>query len=423
MKPTNKSPLAAAASKMLSGNMLVVLLQAANFILLARMMGSTEFGKIAAINAVATILIPLSGLGFGNILLMNLSRDRSHAALYCGNALLVQGVSGVLGAALGMAIAMFLLAGKASLFVVATILICELMLNRTATLLSQYFSATENYGGASVTNVSASFVRVCAIGLTPLLGATDAESWARASLMLTTLYAAILVAILWRQCGGLQVDTRMIRRSLGQGFSFSFSVIAKSIYTDGDKAILARTAAIDTVGLYASAYRLAAMAFMPVRALLDASAARFFQEGQHGLRAATRFAMKLMVYALGYACVAGLILYGLGPWIHVILGPSYQGTQSLIQALAVLPAIQVVHYLLSDALTGANHQNVRSSMQLVVLILYGALGLTLIPSMGAQGALITCVVSEATLAVLVTLAVLYMIRQQARHSGHPQDQP
>ena len=74
-----------------------------------------------------------------------------------------------------------------------------------------------------------------------------------------------------------------IRGELREGFWFSTSLSAQTIYNDVDKTMLARLATLDAAGIYAAAYRLIDIAFLPIRALLAAAYPSFFRHGEDGI--------------------------------------------------------------------------------------------------------------------------------------------
>ncbi len=80
--------LARATATLFGGNLAMLALQTLQFVLLARWLGVVSFGQVAAANALIAIAIPLAGLGYGNLLLLRVSRDRSVVRAEWGNALL-----------------------------------------------------------------------------------------------------------------------------------------------------------------------------------------------------------------------------------------------------------------------------------------------------------------------------------------------
>jgi len=64
-------------------------LQAAYFILLARLLGVTEYGIFAGAFSLVNIVAPYTKLGSNMIYMRYVTADRSKAAVYWGNALLI----------------------------------------------------------------------------------------------------------------------------------------------------------------------------------------------------------------------------------------------------------------------------------------------------------------------------------------------
>lgn len=407
-----KSKLKAAAGKMLSGNMAVVGLQALNFLLLARTLGSAQFGALATINAAAAILTPVAGLGFGSVMLMKVSRDAKAAPQAAGNALAMQGLTGLLIAFIGAVALMHLSSFHVPLALCLAVLIAELVLMRTSITAAQFFSALEKYGVASMVNVAASCARVLSIGsLVLLLAKPTIEAWAAMFVCVAAVFATGLVVLMHRFAGGLSIDRGAFRSDFSSGLDFSFGTLAKAIYTDVDKLVLARFATASDVGIYASAYRLAVMAFSPVRALLDASAARFFREGASGLKSAVKVSLGLMRVTVPYTVLVALVLGFGAPLLPLIFGADYAPATPILRIIAFLPLVQGVHYTLSDALSGAGMQRARALCQSVVVLVYVALAFLIIPKLGPLGAAITCMSSEMLLAVLIGAVVAFRVRR------------
>jgi O-antigen/teichoic acid export membrane protein len=58
---------------------------------------------------------------------------------------------------------------------------------------------------------------------------------------------------------------------------------AQSFYNDIDKTMPARLGTLDETGIYSAAYRLIDIAFIPVRAVLNAALPGFFHNGVEGI--------------------------------------------------------------------------------------------------------------------------------------------
>ncbi len=80
---------------MFLGYGLRIIVQAGYFILIARALGPREYGAFVGTTALIAIAAPFAGAGAGNLLIKNVSRDKSLFAVYWGNALFLLCVSGL----------------------------------------------------------------------------------------------------------------------------------------------------------------------------------------------------------------------------------------------------------------------------------------------------------------------------------------
>ena len=102
-----------------------------------------------------------------------------------------------------------------------------------------------------------------------------------------------------------------------------------------------------------------------------------------------------------------------------MLGPSFDAATPMLRALALLPLIQSIHYVFSEALTAAGMQQVRTRLQWVVAVIYAIAALTVIPRAGWQGAVGVCLGCELMLAVFVVVAVRRRMRRGEKgHDRH-----
>jgi O-antigen/teichoic acid export membrane protein len=402
--------LARATATLLGGNLAMVGLQTLQFVLLARWLGAESFGKVAAANALIAIAIPLAGLGYGNVLLMRVSRDRTEARVELGNALLailtMGGVLTLLAAGIGGG----LLGGGAMIALVATMAVSELVLVRSVVVLGQLYQALDRVEVTSALNIGTASCRVVAVLSMMVLGVRDPVSWALTSCVLTLVLALLTHTAASRSFGAPTFNLARLWSDKREALHFSLGTSAKAFYTDFDKVVLARTALAGELGAYTAAYRLVSMTFMPVRSLLDASASQFFRHGAESLVRSHAFARRLLRVALPSGIAgAGLILAGAELAPHV-LGPSFASSTPMLRMLAVLPLIQSIHYVFSDALTAAGLQKLRTRLQWIVAAIYAAAALSVVPQMGWQGAAGVCLGCELLLAVLVVIATHRKLR-------------
>lgn len=392
----------------------MVTLQAFNFALLARFLGVMEYGTIATINALASMLGSMVGLGFGSVMLMQVARDTTQAPAAAGNALLVQFATGLFAGLTGAILVVLISASPIPITLALCVLVAELVFMRTAITAAQLLVACDKHGAASAVNVGASAIRVASISLVILFfDSPTAYEWAWVFLVLSFFFCIFLVWLVAEAAGALRVDWRSIVGNLGRGSEFSMGTLAKAIYTDADKIILARFASAADVGLYAAAYRIAAISFMPVRSLLEASAARIFKAGEAGIGSTLKLSAALLRFALPYSFLVCVLIFGAASFLPVVFGSEFTGSVPLLKILAILPILQTLHYTFADALSGSGNQRLRMYAQFSVVIIYLALALSLIPAFGPEGAVATSIASESALVLLIAAAILWVRQREA----------
>ncbi len=406
--------LARATATLFGGNLAMLAIQTLQFVLLARWLGVASFGRVAAANALIAIAIPLAGLGYGNLLLLRVSRDRAAAPAEWGNALVAVLVMGsvLAGAAATIAWGAFNSAGAVAL--VATMAVSELIFVRSVSLLGQLYQAMDRVEVTSALNIAIASCRVTAVLAMMAIGAQEPIVWAITSCALTLLLALVANGVAMRMIGAA-VSLPRLWADKRDALHFSLGTGAKAFYTDFDKVVLARTALSAELGAYTAAYRLVTMAFLPVRSLLDASASQFFRHGGDGIAHSNAFARRVLKIALPCGLAGGVLILLAAQIAPLVLGPSYQSAAPMLRVLALLPVIQSIHYVYSDALTAAGFQELRTRLQWLVAAVYAVLAFALVPDFGWRGAVAVCLVSEFLLAVLVVLAVRRRLRRgQAR---------
>jgi O-antigen/teichoic acid export membrane protein len=408
--------LARATATLFGGNLAMLGLQTLQFVLLARWLGVASFGQVAAANALIAIAIPLAGLGYGNLLLLRVSRDRAAARAEWGNALIaVLGMGALLvGVVALVALGAFSVPGAIAL--VAVMAVSELIFVRSVALLGQLYQAMDRVEVTSALNIATASCRVIAVLIMMAAGTHKPLHWAITSCALTLLLALVANVVAARAVGGVKVSLARLWADKADALHFSLGTGAKAFYTDFDKVVLARTALSAELGAYTAAYRLVTMAFLPVRSLLDASASQFFRHGGAGIASSNAFARRVLKIALPCGLAGAVLILIAAELAPFVLGPSFESATSMLRVLAVLPVIQSIHYVYSDALTAAGLQQLRTRLQWWVAVIYAVLAFTLVPAFGWQGAVAVCLASEALLAVLVVVSVRRRLRTDQERS-------
>jgi O-antigen/teichoic acid export membrane protein len=182
--------------------------------------------------------------------------------------------------------------------------------------------------------------------------------------------------------------------------------------------MLARLGSLEGAGIYAAAYRVIDMAFIPMRALLTASYARFFRAGELGLAGSVALARRLLPTSLCLASASAVVLVLGADVVALLLGPEFRASVDVLRMLAVIPVLRAVHYLAADALTGAGLQGVRTTAQIGIAVANVGLNLLLIPTLGVHGAVAASIACDAALAVALWAVIGVRLRSSSSARRH-----
>jgi O-antigen/teichoic acid export membrane protein len=176
--------------------------------------------------------------------------------------------------------------------------------------------------------------------------------------------------------------------------------------------MLVQLSTLDAAGIYAAAYRLIDVAFLPIRSLLWAAYPSFFRHGKDGVAATTKYARRLLPRACSYSLLACLALFLGAPIVPHLLGAEYARTTVALRWLAPLPLLKTLHYFVADSLTGAGLQGLRTALQVGVAVFNILLNFWLIPAYSWRGAAWSSLASDGMLALSLWLAVFWLGRQE-----------
>jgi O-antigen/teichoic acid export membrane protein len=399
---------------MLVGQSAKLVIQAIYFVLMARNLGPHQYGAFVAVTAAAAIVSPFVGNGCGSLMIKNVARNRDVFAEYWGNSLLLTFVSGA-ALTLGVSIAcLALLPNNIPALVIIVVVASDVLAYRFVEVASWAFQSVEMLAGTAYLNVFASFTRLAGIAVIVVMHRPTLTAWSVTYLITSTVCAVVgIVSVLW--ClGKPRLALYRIRRELREGFYFSSSLSAQTVYNDIDKTMLARLGSLDATGIYAAAYRLIEVAFVPIRSLLAAAYPGFFRSGNHGIVGSLAYAKRLLPRAMAYAAAVGVALVIAAPLVPKILGSEYARTTEALRWLALLPLLKTFHYFIADTLTGAGHQGLRTLVQVAVALFNVLINLWIIPIYSWRGAAWTSLASDGLMAAsLWACATVLRGREQA----------
>jgi O-antigen/teichoic acid export membrane protein len=398
---------------MLSSHGLRLVLQGIYFITVTKALGAKEYGAFIGAAAFVDIVAPFSTLGAGNLLVKNVSRDRRCFPTYWGNGLWLMLVSASL---LIMGLEMvghWVLPATISPWLLLFAAMTNLLGGRALDLTANAYQSVQQIQRTAQFTLLPHLIRVAAAFLmVALIPHPTGQDWALVSLL--SIGAAAITAILCvnHELGKPELALSRLKGEVREGSYFAVGNSAQTVYNDIDKTMLARLSTLEATGMYAAAYRLIDMAFVPLRSVLTVAYAKFFKQGAGGIRGSLTVARKLLPIMAGYGTIAGMGLLLCAPIVPWLLGPEYAASVQVLKWLAPLVLLKGLHYIAADALSGADLQFQRSVVQIGIAVTNVLLNLWLIPRFSWHGAVISTLISDGLLMLILWSLVGWRYRQE-----------
>lgn len=375
------------------------------YVLLARVLGAEEFGIFTGLLAFLGFFHPFLGFGYDDILIKYIARDRNRFPHAFGLAILVYGTSGVIILAGAVAINETFFEDPFSFFLFLNVIVAEFCF-RIVEFFGRAFQGFERLNAASKTWIIASLFKLAVIlvfwagiGVGYDVSGHTAVQWSWYYLISGVAALLVTGGGTFFELGLPSFGTRpeSIRFKFGEGFAFSISKTTIKIYSDVDKFMLLKLSNQYAAGIYSAAYQFIKVAYIPMQSILMAAYPRFFQKGFQGAGEIWSFIKRVMRLTGSLGVLVSVTMYLAAPLAPLILGEDYSETVEILRWLAVVPLLQSFYIVFADALSGADLQKVRSTIQIFIVILNVGLNFWLIPLYSWWGAVAATIASEATL--------------------------
>lgn len=406
---------------MISGQGVAMAAQAVYFVLIGRALGSHEYGAFVGVAALIGALSQFSSLGMEMILVRNVSRNRASFAHTWGHALAITVAGFVLLFFAATLYAHFALRPELRVLV-PWIALADGLLGKLIQLAARAFQGA---GSLAWTARLTAFTNIARAATAALVFAWTRAHQIRATALLwthvywlSTLAIALFALAVITLRLGLPRFSRIRRRDLSEGLSFSLSSSSISVYNDIDKTFLVSLGQISAAGIYSAAYRVVDAASAPIYAVYAAAAPRFFREGAHSIHRARNFSRRTLARTLPYSVAAAASLALAAPLLPLLFGPSFRGSVAALRWLCLLPILRSLHYAWGSAITASASQWNRTATQFGAAALNLCLNAVLIPRWSWQGAAAASLLTDGALAVASFFVLLRLIHREEAASSN-----
>jgi O-antigen/teichoic acid export membrane protein len=374
---------------------------------LARQLGTADYGVYAGIGALVLLAAAFGGMGTRQVLLQRVTRDPNELPRAWGVLLAANVVVGVPLVAATVGLAALLLPGQ-DLVSVALIAIAEFISAGLVKGPAAAWVALDRFPLVAAVTIFDTVLRLVA-ACSLLVWTAEVRTLAIALLIVMSVGSIVVNLALGRTAGRPRFVMAELIDGCRKGAPFSVATVSGTVQSNIDQFMLLRARLEVDAGLYALGVRFIGYSMLPLHSLMSATVPEFFRRGHsgigEGLRYGRRMAPIIAAISLGGAAVAVALASPIGR----LFGDQFDGVFAVVLALSLFPLIRSMETLVASALLGSGHQSVVARVGLATAALNVALNVPLIPWLGWWGAVIATYVSE-----IVRLVVLWVAAQRLR---------
>jgi O-antigen/teichoic acid export membrane protein len=369
------------------------------FLVLPRLLGPARYGQLAALIAVTTLAGSLATIGAHIVFIRDATRHGVTDSSATGRALTTSILGGGAGAVLLIPVAA-LIFDRVGLAAIATLVVAELVFGNLLHVFSGFAIARENQRALAVFVGIYGAARIVAMVLyaaSPVRGSMAAF----AAFCLAAVVLASAVSARYATAKGLWEGPAFVaptRRNVADGLAVSSTAAVFYVQDGLDTPILVRSGYQADAGNYASAYRVASLAFAPINALVLIGLPQLVTRSGRDEAATRQTVVRLTLIGMAYGIAVALLMQVVAPVIPLLLGHGYSPAVDILRWLSLLPLIRAVQYFVANLMMVNGLQRSRLVVQFVSASVSLIAYLLLIPPFSWRGAVAGTYISELALA-------------------------
>ena len=262
--------------------------------MLARLLGSVEYGIYAAAFATVAIVSVYCPLGSPFTLIRHVSSCPQKFSFYWGNVLVT--IAGLGSVLIGILVWLVpRLAHSCGWQLVLCVAVGDCFFGQVVDACSRVFQAFEKMRFTAFLSLLTNLLRtlLAAMLLWRLHHATALE-WAAGTLAISFLACCLSLTLVTLRCGKPAFSLKLLRNRLKEGCVFAMSSSTMGIYNNVDKAMLGHYGMNAANGIYTMAYRVVDICTTPITSIHAAAFPTFFRKGLGGVSSTTEFALRIL---------------------------------------------------------------------------------------------------------------------------------
>jgi len=384
-----------------------IVAQSAALVVLARFLGTEQFGYLATITAATNLGAPWCGLGGAEALRRRASRDPSLYPNLLGHSLILLSVSGAVLTLITIAALSFFVHVVTdpidNLVILLLQVPCNLLLYPWICLVEQILLTHGQFSRANAVNAGFGVMRAStALVACLVFGVQTLHAWA---IWNAVIYAVASLACVAAIASFGAPRWTVLRDEVPLGATLSISGFLSMLRTNIDLLALAAVATPQLVGAYGAARRVVGTAVVTGGSLNRLVYAKLAIAGQSGLPATLRLVRGYLAYAIALTGATSIALFVTAPLMPWIFGKSFGDATGMVKILCWTLILTSIQNFAFDSFNATDRHRVR----VIVASLTSALGTAIIAILtyrqGITGTFVGIYLAEGLMAATLWTAL------------------
>lgn len=373
-----------------------LLVQAGTLLLVARMLGPTDYGAFAAIAALAVLMGTFATFGTHLVLLAEVSNNPSQRQPILAYAVPITLISGSALFLIYLAVGQFWLANaRVSLQVMACIGLAETLLLPLYLLPVTEELALEKTARSQLLVIFPLALRMAVAGIV-MLAAPAQPLVLFAWLYLATALLALVAIKIYKPHAWLHPRQWKLpnRAELRHSVGYATLSLTAAGPSELDKMLAVKLLPLGVSGLYAAASRVIGAATLPVTALLLSALPRLFrQAGEHSAQS-QRLNRWIYLSVLIYGLALAGLLWLAAPAVQWLFGSQYHGMDTMLRWLCLAVPGLVLRMTVANELMTSNQPWLRAVFEVLGMATLAIAAFALYSQFGSKGMALALAASE-----------------------------
>ena len=338
--------------------------QLLTFAILARGLGSQQFGLLMAITAATNLAVQFCGLGATETMVRRVARDPAIYRVALGHNLILMAMSGGVMVVGFMAVmpVFFQVSPTPALNILAlfSIVFTNVVLVRWILLTEQIFIAHSAVRNANFANLGFALARTAGAAVACIGFKVDrVEDWAfwhGGGHLVTAGFCWLAL----RHYG--RPRWRIMREEVKLGVYFSTPYVFQALRQNADFLVLSAVVSHEVIGSYSMARRIVDTSVLTVTALYRLSYPKLARASEHGLRAAVPLISGILVSATAIAVVTSIGVYFTASFMPRLFGRDFGDMVPYLHVMCWAMILVTFQNVAAETLGASGRHRIRAAV-------------------------------------------------------------